>query len=204
MYGARPTCPSIRGPAVPDAWLAPERADLAAQRILDVAEELFVTQGIPAVTMRALADAAGCSRATLYRHFPGKAEVLAAYVDRAASTLAAEVATATRHITEPGDRIVAAMVAAVAGVRANPALIAWFTPETAGGSADLALLSPIIEADAEAILSATLPDVGADDLRERARWMVRVIVSLLTTPGESPEHERAMLTRFVVPVVLGG
>lgn len=188
---------------MPETWLAPERADLAAGHILDVAEGLFVAQGIPAVTMRALAEAAGCSRATLYRYFPRKAEVLSAYVDRTTARLAVDVAAATRHVADPAERVVAAMSAAVAGVRAIPALKAWFTAETAGGSAHLAMVSPIVEREATAILTETLPRLADDELRERARWMVRVIVSLLTSPGESPAHEQQMLTRFVAPVVLG-
>ena len=36
----------------------------------------------------------------------------------------------------------------------------------------------------------------------RARWMVRVIVSLLTMPGDSEEEERVLIERFVVPSVL--
>ncbi|NED59644.1 helix-turn-helix transcriptional regulator, partial [Streptomyces sp. SID10244] len=51
-------------------WLAPERAELAAQHILDIAERMFVEKGVSAVTMREIASAAGCSRATLYRYYP--------------------------------------------------------------------------------------------------------------------------------------
>ena len=32
-----------------------------------------------------------------------------------------------------------------------------------------------------------------------ARWLVRVIVSLLTVPGRDDADERAMVERFVVP-----
>jgi hypothetical protein len=37
-----------------------------------------------------------------------------------------------------------------------------------------------------------------------ARWMVRVIVSLLTMPGESEEEERVLIESFVVPSLLAG
>ena len=45
-----------------------------------------------------------------------------------------------------------------------------------------------------------LPDTPPGGMR--ARWMVRVIVSILTMPGDSDEEERAMIERFVVPAVL--
>lgn len=37
-----------------------------------------------------------------------------------------------------------------------------------------------------------------------ARWLVRVVVSLLTMPGRDEDDERAMVVRFVVPALLGG
>ena len=35
-----------------------------------------------------------------------------------------------------------------------------------------------------------------------ARWVVRVIVSLLVAPGRDQAEERAMVERFVVPALL--
>ncbi|WP_316245473.1 TetR/AcrR family transcriptional regulator [Gordonia sp. OPL2] len=189
-------------------WLAPDRAELGTQRILDVAERLFVEHGVAAVTMRSLATAVGCSRATLYRHFPGKSEVLAAYVERAAAQMGVAIAGATGATTDPGTRLISAVTTAVEAVRANPALSAWFAADTAGASSNLALLSPAIEEIVHGFLADIRADVGVRDpdpadLRERGRWLVRVIVSLLTSPGENPDDERAMLERFVVPVILG-
>lgn len=183
-------------------WLAPERAELAAGRILDVAEQLFVEQGVAAVTMRGLAAAVGCSRATLYRYYPGKSEVLAAYVDRAATELGAAVAEAVHDAPDPATRMVNAVLTAVRGVRDNPALSAWFVPDSAGRSTSLALVSPAIERITTEFLAEVAPPTAESDLHERARWLVRVIVSLLTSPAESAEAEAALLRRFVVPVVL--
>jgi len=36
----------------------------------------------------------------------------------------------------------------------------------------------------------------------RARWLVRVIVSLLTMPEENEKEERKLIKRFVVPAIL--
>ncbi|WP_124710249.1 TetR/AcrR family transcriptional regulator [Gordonia insulae] len=185
-----------------EPWLAPERADLAAQRILDVAEELFIEHGVPAVTMRGLAAAAGCSRATLYRYYPGKSEVLAAYVDRAAGELGAAIGSVADDEADPAAQLIAAVTTAITGVRSNPALRTWFTADAAGSSADLALLSPAIEEMAAGFLARITPDTDGAERRDRARWLVRVIVSLLTTPGASADDERDMVARFVVPVVL--
>ena len=39
--------------------------------------------------------------------------------------------------------------------------------------------------------------------RLRARWLVRVIISLLAVPGESEAEERALIEHFVAPTLLG-
>lgn len=185
-----------------ETWLAAERTDLAGRRILDVAEQLFVEHGVSAVTMRQLATAVGCSRATLYRHYPGKAEVLAAYVDRATRELARQIATAVSGEADARRRLRAAVLTAVAGVRDNPALAAWFTTDVAGTSSHLALLSPAIETVTAGFLEDLLTGVSVDDLCARSRYLVRIIVSLLTTPGPDADAEQEMLDRFVLPAVL--
>ena len=50
--------------------------------------------------------------------------------------------------------------------------------------------------------SATPPTSTTDDVRARARWVVRVTVSLLAMPGRDRVEERALLERFLVPVIL--
>ncbi|UZF57375.1 TetR/AcrR family transcriptional regulator [Gordonia polyisoprenivorans] len=191
----------------PTDWLAADRADLAATRILDTAESLFVARGVASVTMRDVADAVGCSRATLYRHFPGRDRLLAAYVERTATIIGTDVAERIGAVGTPADRLVAAIETALSGVRRNPALSAWFDAEMAGTSTQLALLSPAIDALATGILAQLAPELGDNelpdtDLSDRAGWLVRVMVSLLAAPAPDADTERDLLTRFVVPVVL--
>ena len=196
----------------PTDWLAADRADLAATRILDTAESLFVARGVASVTMRDVADAVGCSRATLYRHFPGRDRLLAAYVERTATIIGTDVAERIGAVGTPADRLVAAIETALSGVRRNPALSAWFDAEMAGTSTQLALLSPAIDALATGILARLAPELGDNelgddelpdtDLSDRAGWLVRVMVSLLAAPAPDADTERDLLTRFVVPVVL--
>lgn len=48
----------------------------STQRILDVAEDLFMDSGYNAVTLRDIAEALGIKQASLYYHFPGGKEQL--------------------------------------------------------------------------------------------------------------------------------
>ncbi|MEU4647430.1 TetR/AcrR family transcriptional regulator [Nocardia fluminea] len=180
-------------------WLATERADLAAERIIDAAAELFAEHGVAAVGMADIAKAAGCSRATLYRYFDNRHAVRLAFVHRETRRIVAELDERFRDVTDPGERIVAAMLGAVEEVRANPLLIAWFRPADSGTAGRISQDSDVIESLAAAVFA---PAGLTDPERSRlARWLTRVIVSLLSAPGRDAADERAMLEEFVAPVV---
>src|SRR5438105_4367529 len=55
------------------------------ERILQTARELFYHDGINAVSMDAIAAAAGTNKMTLYRHFASKDELVAAYLTELAA-----------------------------------------------------------------------------------------------------------------------
>jgi AcrR family transcriptional regulator len=60
----------------------PRSAVKPRERVLDAAQELFHARGIDAVGVDAISERSGVSKSTLYRHFPGKAELVAAYLQR--------------------------------------------------------------------------------------------------------------------------
>ncbi len=55
--------------------LTQEEIDRFRAKLCDAAIALFATQGYEAVTMRAIAEAMGCSRTLPYRYFEGKEEI---------------------------------------------------------------------------------------------------------------------------------
>ena len=55
------------------------------ERILAAASDLFYRQGIRAVGVEAIAEAAGTNKMTLYRHFASKDELVAEYLRRLAA-----------------------------------------------------------------------------------------------------------------------
>ncbi|MFX0573824.1 TetR/AcrR family transcriptional regulator [Nocardia nepalensis] len=183
----------------PGDWLRPRRADIAAEQILDAAAQLFVERGVANSGMGDVAKAAGCSRATLYRYFPNRQALRIAFVHREARRVATAVAEEVRDITDPGERIVTVMLASLREVRADPTLIAWFTAGDAGIANEIGQSSEVIEA----IAAGLLPPTADPDRSRLARWLARVIMSLLTAPGRDEADERVMLEQFVAPVVVG-
>ena len=90
-------------PAHSAAYVAERR-----ERILDGALALFTSQGVEAVSLRALAEGVGLSPMALYRYFPdGKREVLAAVRARGFAALAAGFAAAARATRHPVGRVLA-------------------------------------------------------------------------------------------------
>ena len=83
-------------------WLGERRTEVAADRILDAAEELFTRHDPSSVGMNEIAKAAGCSRATLYRYFENREALRAAYVARETHRLAESIDV--DHIKDPQER----------------------------------------------------------------------------------------------------
>src|ERR1700749_710020 len=64
-----------------------EEVATRAERLLDVATEVFLEQGFKGASMSEIARRAGASKQTLYPRYPSKAELFAALVERRASHL---------------------------------------------------------------------------------------------------------------------
>ena len=78
----------------------------ARANILTAAERLFYNEGIGAVGVDAVAQAAGVTKRTLYYHFASKEDLIAAYLDaRDETTLNALRAASSDAAAQPGDRI---------------------------------------------------------------------------------------------------
>jgi len=181
-------------------WLAARRTEVAIDRILDAAEELYTQRDSDSIGMNEIAKAAGCSRATLYRYFENREALRTAYVHRETRRLSRAIKEQIDGIDDPRERLIASMTATLRMVRDSPALASWFaiTRRPIGG--ELAEKSEVITALAAAFVSSLGPEEPAI-VERRARWLVRVITSLLMYPGHDEADERAMIEEFVVPIV---
>jgi AcrR family transcriptional regulator len=179
-------------------WLAESRTGVAADRILDAADELFAQHDAASVGMNEVAKAAGCSRATLYRYFENRDSLYTAYVHREAHRVFRELGEQVTAAGEPGAQLVEGIIASLRQVRESPALSSWFAPTQRPIGGEMAERSEVIKARTEAYLAA----LGVQDVERRARWLLRVMVSLLVFPGHDEAEERAMLEEFVLPALM--
>jgi AcrR family transcriptional regulator len=74
-------------------------------RLLRVAREILESEGLTAVTLRAVGAAAGVSRGAPYRHFADKSDLLAAVAAESLRMLAAAVDSAAQDTDDPVARI---------------------------------------------------------------------------------------------------
>ena len=182
-------------------WLASRRTEVAADRILDAADQLFARQEAATVGMHEIAKAAGCSRATLYRYFENRDALYTAYVRRESYRLYRQMIEQITGVEDPAERLIEGIIASLRNVRQSPALSSWFATTQRPIGGEMAEESEVIKALTSAFLISLGPD-DPDVVERRARWLVRVMTSLLVFPGHDEADERAMLQEFVVPIVV--
>ena len=185
---------------------SPDLLSPQAVRILDAALTCLGRVGLAKTTLDDVAREAGCARATVYRCFPNKQQLLSALVAREADALRDAVVTATALSETLGDAITGVITTAVAALRDHPALVFISTHEPE-------VLLPFLAFEREdavlrtaAVLVAPayarfLNDVDATRLGE---WIARIALSYLFSPSENFDigdagHVRALVDDFVLP-----
>ncbi|MBX5486440.1 putative HTH-type transcriptional regulator [Mycolicibacterium hassiacum DSM 44199] len=178
---------------VQDDWLlGGDRRSAAAERIYAAATELIARDGLDAFNIDTLAARVHCSRATIYRHVGGKAEIRDAVLTRAAAGIVETVRRAVEG-SSGADRIGTAITVALREIRAHPLRRSMMAALRSGEGMAWLTGSPIVARFAVDLNGLTEDDTDA------AQWIVRVVLSLLCWPIEDAECEQRMLQRFVLP-----
>jgi AcrR family transcriptional regulator len=180
-------------------------------RIVAAAERCFAQYGVAKTTVEDVAAAAGSSRASVYRYFPGgRDEIILAALLRSAEEFIPQIPARLKTAKSVGDAIVELIVSAVSWVRSEPwreSLLS--TPLSNPASVDNAaapyavcaeFIAPYFEA--ARIAGLVRSQVGLDDAVE---FVVRMIHSLLIVPGHVERtggQLRKYVRTFVVPALL--
>ena len=176
-----------------DDWLFDNgRHALATERIYAMATELILVDGLDAFSIDTLAARTNCSRATIYRYVGGKKKIREAVLARAAARITDIVRESVEGRTGP-DRILTAIEVAVASIRSDPAG-QLFVDSARDGRGWTWLTASELVAD----FATELTGLAGDDERA-ARWILRLVLSLVFWPDADPHEEHEMLDRFVAP-----
>jgi len=189
--------------------------DETARRILTAAVERFTAFGIRRTTMDDVAAGAGIGRATLYRRFAGRDEIVRATVLQEMAGFITTVDAAVAGITDTGERLVEGFVAILRAARDHPLLHRLLETEpefilpflTTEGGAVLGLCRDYL---AEQLRAAQrVGTMRADiDPEVSAEVLVRLCQSLLLTPrgvidADDEDGLRRLARAYVVPVLFG-
>jgi AcrR family transcriptional regulator len=167
------------------------RRATATERIYAMATELIVRDGLDVFSVDALAARTHCSRATIYRYVGGKKDIREAVLARAATRIVETVRAGVEGRTGP-DRVLTAIEVAVAEIRVDPTSQLFLDSARGGG------WNWLTASQAVANFASELTGVAGDDV-PAAKWIVRLMMSLLLWPGADPQAEHQMLLRFVAP-----
>lgn len=188
---------------------APPDASAARERIIDAAEACFQRFGVAKTTVEDVATRANVSRATVYRYFDGRDDIILGVLLRQGSRFLDRLEH--RLATEPDLRsaILAGVIYTIKAVRADDVLAMLFSSESAGLTGTVAGTSDALFRTTADFLRPQFerarrvgdlrPDVDIDDAAE---WTLRVILSLLTVSGPRTRTEdelRAYLDTFLIP-----
>ncbi len=89
----------------------------ARARLLNTATRIFYAEGIHSVGIDRITAEAQVTRATLYRHFTGKEELVLAYLDLADKAIRGQVAAAQAGSQSPDERVRAVARGITEGIR---------------------------------------------------------------------------------------
>lgn len=181
------------------------------QNILAAARKLYSKPSSNHPTMDDVSRAAGIGRATLYRHFKNRDDLLLTLMEQEALQLANRVEKKIRKYERPAEYVIEGMVQAWTEIRSNELLGSIFL---SGSSAtvsrllfetdrlmDIAMgiMVPVVQRARDSGQLAT--DMDFDTLGE---WILRILVSLITVPSRklnSSAAVRDMLYATMLPVL---
>jgi AcrR family transcriptional regulator len=166
--------------------------------------------GLAKTTIDDIAREAGCSRATLYRYFDGKPEIMRSAVAAEYARITAVVINAGHAAPTFADAIVAAVVAGARELRAHDALqfLLAHEPEAVLGHLAFGPGDRVLIAVGDAIAPAFDRWLAPDDATRAGDWLARVVRSYVLMPHPpidftDPSTARVFLEQLVIPGLEG-
>lgn len=141
-----------------------------------------------------LASRVHCSRATLYRYAGGKSKIRDGVVARVAARITETVRLAVQTLSGP-ERVSTAVLLTVREIRSEP-LCQLMINSARGGPGEVAWLAQMPQLSD---FARDLTGLSGDD-PEAAKYLVRVVVSLMYWPEEDDDAERRLVEKFVAPM----
>ncbi len=189
------------------ALLSPStEGDATEDAILTATVSCIGRYGLDRMSMDDVADAAGVGRATVFRRFGSKEELLRRTIAREGALLLEELKRSVADIADPVERLVEALVAAARLRRDNPVVARLVSDGSLVGLLRDPQLSRLVRSTAERELASLGLDVDLEALVEVG---IRLFASLwvvpdLGLPTEDDETIRRLVRVVLAPVSASG
>ena len=177
-----------------------------AIQILDAALTCIARVGLTKTTLDDVAREAGCARATVYRCFANKQQLLAALVVREADALRAAVVAAAQPTATLADAVTAVVTTSVdfLGTNAPLTFVCAHEPELLLPYLAFEREDAVLRTAAVLVAPAFLRFLTASEATRLGEWIARITLSYLFSPSEhfdiaDAQHVRALVDDFVVP-----
>jgi AcrR family transcriptional regulator len=175
-------------------------------RVLDAALTCIGRVGLAKTTLDDVAREAGCARATVYRYFPGKQQLMRALVEREVAAFRQELLDAAHGAESLGEAVTTIITTAAGALLGHPALtsVAAYEPEVLLPYLAFERESAVLGAAAQLVAPAFAPFLPIDRARRLAEWVARITLSYLCCPSEHLDvndalQVRALVDDFVLP-----
>jgi AcrR family transcriptional regulator len=177
-----------------------------SERVLDAARRCIARVGVAKTTVDDVAREAGLSRATVYRLFSGKPELLVALVEREIAGVEARLLAAVDRGAPLADQLTQLIVAAQRELASHDALVTVLTHEPE-------LVMPYLTLDGAGVTLARAgrflapllaPHVGAERAERAGEWVARTAFTYLCDPSPyvdlfDPASVRRLVVDFLEP-----
>jgi AcrR family transcriptional regulator len=191
---------------------APPDSDAARERLIDAAGQCFVKYGVMKTTVEDVAAIANVSRATVYRYFGGREELIMGVLLREGERFLGGLGRLMEATGSVQDAIIEGVVLTLAAIRRDENLALLFAPEAAGVTTSVAGASDALFDLTAQFLRPHLERGRADgtlrpglDLDEAAEWTLRTILTLVTVEGPRERTEaqlRSFLHTYLAPALI--
>jgi AcrR family transcriptional regulator len=186
---------------------------VVAERFLDAAEACYARYGLAKTSMDDVGREAGASRATLYRHFKSRDELLLAALTREARLVATEAAAYLGKNFDSVDAyLVEGLLFCLRELPKRPLLGTLFTRDGLGNTSRIVLTSEEMLAIGVAVLRPMFePAQQQGLLRDNVRieviieWILHLLASYLLAPSRvatTEDQMRDLLNAMLLPAVL--
>lgn len=202
--------------AVTDAGLrwgdnTPGGFDEARERLLDAAEHCFTESGISKTTVEDIAAAANVSRATVYRYYDGRDELMMGVVLRETERFMRRARQRVDEASSLEDALLEFVMMTIKAARRDRILAVLFSVEEAQEAGRVMVEGSVLFfEEVEEFLRPVLQRFPSEvrpglEVGDAAEWVLRVVFSFLTVRGprrRSNDALREYLRRYLIPAVV--